>query len=383
VDKDYFVPTQPNQPTMKSFLSNAGLLTVLLLSLSACDYFCDCENPTMPCLFAYDQVSYTPTGGGGEQLVNPVFEGDQPAGTFSAQLAGLVIDSLSGAIDVNASEAGEYTVVYTLDDEETVCETKVVIGEGPIEIKECVLSYEGNVGELNYYIPFPGTTQLAEPTFADDTKPDGIFTVEPQGLDLNPNTGAFDVNSSESGVVYTVTYTSEDKLTICQVQVTVAGFDYQDTIVDVSADQAIVVPTATQREGRSSNGERFVEVQEEQPLLVFSDIEGEPQPPGSISSTGSIDLKATLQLIDRIIFQGNGGEPVINSGYSRRFTVRYIYEEEGGEIQVESDLEFILYWYPTIDVIPEELRELVNYKGQFANGRAEDRPNHMVSYGKY
>ena len=367
---------------MRRLLTNAGLFILLLLSFSACDKLCDCEEPS-PCGFAYDQLIYTPNGGPGEQVASPSFESNQPAGTFSSQPEGLVIDSLSGKIDVNASAAGEYVVAYTLEDGETTCETVVAIAEGDVKVEECVLSYQGNVGETNYYVPFPGSTQLAGPTFAGDTKPDGIFTVEPQGLDLNPNTGVFDVNGSESGIVYTVTYTSNDRLTICQVQVTIAGLDYQDTIIDVSVDQAIVVPTATQREGSGSTGERFVEVQEEQPLLVFSGPEGEPLPPGSTSSTGAINVRATLQLIDQAIFQGDGEEPAINPGYSRRFTVRYIYEEENGEIRVESDLEFILYWYPTFDDIPEDLRELVDYKGQFANGRTEERPNTMVAVGRY
>ncbi len=368
---------------MKPLLANTGLFVALLLSFSACDYLCDCEDPTAPCLFTYDQVLYTTSGGAGDQLATPLFEGDQPTGTFSAQPEGLTIDSLTGAIDVNASTAGEYTVVYTLDDGATTCVTKVVIAEGDRKVEECVFSYEGNVGQLNYYVPFPGTTQLAVPTFSDNTKPDGVFTVEPQGLDLNPRTGAFDVNGSESGVVYTVTYTSKDRLTICQAQVTIAGFDYQDTIIDVSADRAAIAPTATQREGISSDGERFAEMQEGQPLLVFSDLEGEPQVPGDTSSTGFIDVKVTLQLIDSLIFQGDGEEPAINPGYSRRFTVSYSYEEEGGEVRVESDLEFILYWYPTFGEIPEDLVELVRYKEQFANGRTEKRPNIIVGHGRY
>ena len=369
---------------MRPLLTNAGLFILLLLSFSACDKLCDCEEPS-PCGFAYDQLIYTPNGGPGEQVASPSFESNQPAGTFSSQPEGLVIDSLSGKIDVNASAAGEYVVAYTLEDGETTCETVVAIAEGGLKVEECVLSYQGNTKQSNYYVPLPGTTQLAKPTFADDTKPDGTFTVEPQGLDLNPNTGVFDVNSSESGVVYTVTYTSKDRLTICQVQVTVAGYDYQDTIIDVSVDRAIVVPTAAQREGIVSSGGGFVEIQEEQPLIVFSDPDGEPLPPGDTSSTGFIDVKATLQLIDQTIFQGNGQEPAIPAGYSRQFTVRYIYEEEGegGEIRVESDLEFILYWYPTFDDIPEDLRELVGYKGQFANGRTEKRPNIIVGHGRY
>ena len=368
---------------MRLLFTNIGLFVTLLLSLSACDLFCDCEAPATPCLFTYGQLIYTPGGGTAPQVATPSFEGDQPAGTFSAQPAGLAIDSLTGEIDVNASAAGEYAVVYMLDDGETTCETKVAIEESPVTAKECVLSYEGNTKQSNYYVPFPGTTQLAKPTFADDTKSDGIFTVEPQGLDLNPNTGVFDVNSSESGVVYTVTYSSKDRLTICQVQVTVAGYDYQDTIIDVSVDRAIVVPTAAQREGIVSNGVGFVEVQEEQPLLVFRDPDGEPQVPGDTSSTGFVDVKATLQLIDQTIFQGNGQEPAIPLGYSRQFTIRYIYQEISSDLSVESDLEFILYWYPTFDDIPEELRALVDYKGQFANGRTEKRPNHVITYGRY
>lgn len=367
---------------MRPLLTNAGLFIALLLSFSACDYFCDCEAPTTPCLFAYDRLIYTPNGEPNEQLATPTFESDQPAGTFSAQPGGLVIDSLSGAIDVNASAEGEYTVVYTLDDGKTTCETKVVIGKGDVQVKECIFSYEeGATGEPGYFIPIPFTTQLGRPTFKDDTPIEGTFTVEPQGLDLNPSTGVFDVNGSESGVVYTVTYTSKDKLTVCQTKVTIAGFDYKDTVIDVSVAEAIVFPTAARPE-REPLGTAFVE-QSEEPRLVFIDTDNVP---GLSSETGAIDLKATLQTINALDFGGNAEQQAIpEDGYSREFTITYQYTEAEGnnELVTVSDLEIILYWFPDFESIPEELRDLVNYKAQFANGRTEKRPNHVVTYGKY
>lgn len=355
---------------MRPLLTNAGLFIALLLSLSACDLFCDCEAPTTPCLFSYDQLIYAPDGEP-KQVATPTFKVDQPSGVFSAQPEGLVIDATSGEIDVNASAEGEYTVVYTLDAGKTTCETKVVIGEGAVPIKECILSYEeGSIGEPGYFVSIPFTTQLGRPTFKDGTSIDGTFTVEPQGLDLNPNTGVFDVNGSESGAVYTVTYTSKDRLIVCQTKVTIAGFDYKDTVIDVSADTAIVSPTAA-RPGREPLGGAFVE-QGDEPRLVFA------------NETGAIDLKATLQVIDSLDFSDTE-QQAIPEGYSREFTITYQYSEPDvtGESPPESDLEIILYWFPDFESIPEDLRDLVNYKRQFANGRTEKRPNHVVTYGKY
>lgn len=364
---------------MRPLLTNAGLFIALLLSFSACDLFCDCEAPTTPCLFSYDLLIYTPDGAS-EQVASPTFKVDQPSGAFSAQPEGLVIDATSGEIDVNASAEGEYTVVYTLDDGKTTCETKVAIGDGAVQIEKCILSYEeGAIGKPGYFIPIPSTTQLGRPTFNDGTSIDGTFTVEPQGLDLNPNTGVFNVNGSESGVVYVVTYTLKDKRTVCQTKVTIAGFDYKDTLIDVSVAEAVVFPTAAQREGSDPSGSLFLE-QGDEPRFVFSDTDNVP---GLTSETGAIDLKATLQAINRIDFGGNADQQAIpEDGYSRKFTITYQYAEEGVD-ELVSDLEIILYWFPDIESIPEDLRELVDYKGQFSNGRTESRPNHMISYGRY
>ena len=370
---------------MRPLLTNAGLFILLLLSFSACDKLCDCEEPS-PCGFAYDQLIYTPNGGPGEQVASPSFESNQPAGTFSSQPEGLVIDSLSGKIDVNASAAGEYMVAYMLDDGETTCETVVAIAKGDGKVKECVFSYEGgSVNELGYFVPFLRASQIEKPTFENGIQIDGTFTVEPQGLDLNPVTGAFDVNTSEAGIVYTVTYKSNNGRTVCQTRVTIAGFDYKDTVINVSVEEAIVAPTTTRSEGGNPFGGAFTE-QEEDPKssrLVFTDTDNAS---GLPSQTGAIDLKATLRSINALDFGGDEQEQAIpENGYRREFTINYVYSEERGNegLTVESDLEIVLYWYPTFDSIPEELRNLANYKGQFSNGRTEKRPNHMVSYGKY
>ena len=384
---------------MRPLLNPLVLFLGLFLTLSSCHYFCDCEEETKPCLFTYDQLVYTPdAGSAGRQLVKPDFDGDQPDGIFSTEPEGLVIDSLSGEIDVNTSPAGEYTVVYTLDDGKTTCETKVAIGEGETKTEECVFYYEkGFTNEIGYFVPRPGTTLLAKPTFKDSTQIDGIFTVAPQGLDLNPNTGVFDVNGSEPGSLYLVTYTAKDKLTVCQTRVTIAGFDYKDTIIDVSANLALVSPATTQSDGGNPLGGSFTErTGESGARLIFSDQtdpEFGPIPieEGAASATGRIDLKATLNRIDEIDFRdgfnGLEDQPAIPVGYSRRVTIDYEYSEgeRGDEFPptVETTLEIILYWYPTFDSIPEELRDLTNYKGQFSNGRTEKRPNIIICHDAY
>ena len=118
---------------MRPLLTKAGLFVALLLSLSACDLFCDCEaeSPKVTeCAFSYpgDNGVFVPTDLRAGYFITPAFQQSVPTGTFAAEPEGLDIDRLTGTINVNTSEAGlRYIVRYVSAEEDTICETPIII----------------------------------------------------------------------------------------------------------------------------------------------------------------------------------------------------------------------------------------------------------------
>lgn len=342
---------------MKKLLSTLPAYLCMLLFLSACELFCDCEDEVKePCLFSYDSVAYTPNGTGQDQIISPTFENTKPEGTFSATPAGLAIDSLTGNINLNTSQSTtEYTVVFTLRDGTTTCETKIYISE-PL-IRACDLRYASAI-----YYPNAKDKILVRPEepFNDTAKFEGRFSVYPQGLDIDPATGVFNVNTSEAGLKYTVTYESADKTTRCQTEVTIAGIDYPDTFIDFdeSKENDIVFPTLNGNDDPAPIQDG--EFGSEDVSLVFV--------PG-----GGIDVRATL-----INLVPQGAEQ-----FSQEFEIQYSIPNENGE-RIDNSVAIVIYWFANED--DEQLQELLDFIGRkqrsTQDGRLMHRHGHIVTQGK-
>ncbi|MGB3780727.1 MAG: hypothetical protein WA960_20350 [Tunicatimonas sp.] len=356
---------------MRPLLTNAGLFVILLLSLSGCDLFCDCEAPATPCLFTYDQLIYTPDGGPNEQVATPIFEGDQSSGKFAAQPEGLVIDSVSGAIDVNSSAAGEYTVVYTLDDGETTCETKVVIAEGPVKLEECGLSYKGD-GPV-FRPTDPSVSFFITPTFEGEV-PEGRFTVEPEGLDIDTQTGVININTSEAGVQYYIRFVSTDGRIACETSIVIGGIDYIDRVyvLEDNEFEAVPIVDGINEEVRGVKG-FFDEA------ALFELELGQGQPSAASrgleidNRTGIIDLQQTI-----VNFREEGVDLVEEP--TRDFEIFYTLEAEPTFL---NSLKVQIFYYETVSDIPQGLIALLNEKQRYPiNGREErERPTYIIIVG--
>lgn len=340
------------------------LCTIVLMAVK-------CEDDDDPnfCSFNYGKVKFTPGTTDEDQIVEPQFDGDEPKdGTYSAEPEGLDIDENTGAINIDNSEPGEYTITFVSQGRKhktTTCETSIYIEEPEVEPTECVFKYEKEV-----YVPQETSgrqeDQVVAPIFEDGTVIDGTFTVEPTGLDIDPKTGIFGVNSSVSGGEYTVTYTSKDGYTTCKTSVVISGIDYLDAIVDVTTPETSVVTPV-------------VDAQPDIPAPQgFYDVDGSATQQNLVINreTGAIDLRATLQQINEQEFVG----AIIPDGFSRKYTIKYTFTSN--DVQLISSLEVVIYWY--LDEIPEELLALLENKQQFPqNGRTLRPPPLLVGKGQY
>ncbi|PKP16941.1 MAG: hypothetical protein CVU07_05275, partial [Bacteroidetes bacterium HGW-Bacteroidetes-23] len=164
-------------------------------------------------------------------ILSPTLDEDEFnfGGEFTATPEGLVIDLSTGDIDLGASTAGIYEVVYALEaegctDSGTYATTiELVNAVTPI----VVFNYDAleycKVGD--------------NPVFESDENFDtsGEFTVTPEGLTINSSTGEIDLSTSTAGV-YEITYLVSSNTGVCAINeshtVTVTVIDVVDPIFE-------------------------------------------------------------------------------------------------------------------------------------------------------
>ena len=335
---------------------------------------CHNDDDEMFCSFNYGQVVFTPGKTEQDQMAQPVFDGDKPKqGTYSAEPAGLVIDENTGEINIDQSTpAQEYTITFLSKNKKTRCQTSIYIEEPEVTPQTCVFKYPKEV-----YIPQEVADikkdQIGVPVFGDGTEIDGTFSVEPPGLDIDPKTGIFSVNGSESGIKYTVTYISNDRVTSCNASLIISGIDYLDAIVDVSSPETSVVFPILDAQINS------------RPPIGFYDLDGSASQQNLVidRETGAIDLRATLQQIDKTEFNGDGKEPAIpSSSFSRKYTIKYTFDRD--DEPLISSLDVVIYWFLKEEDIPEDLRKLLEDKQRLPNnGRTLHPPPLLMGKGSY
>ena len=119
---------------------------------------------------------------------SPALDPDATSGTWTGSPAGLVIDSVTGTIDLDASLPGSYTVTNTLI--VGFCTFDTITYAAPISITVPPLagfSYTGSPFCSNDVDPLP---------VYDPGASAGTFSATPGGLTLNTSTGAIDLSTS-------------------------------------------------------------------------------------------------------------------------------------------------------------------------------------------
>ncbi len=130
---------------------------------------------------------------------NPTITGTT-GGVFTSSSSGLVIDSISGQIDLSASSSGNYTVTYTTPN--TICWVDSTIAINIIPEDDPSFSYTFDGYCLTY----------SDPTPIIYGSSGGIFTANPIGLVIDSLTGQVDLSASAVGQ-FIVQYTTQG---ICQ-----------------------------------------------------------------------------------------------------------------------------------------------------------------------
>lgn len=185
-------------------------------------------------------------------------------------------------------------------------------------------------------------------------QPAGTFTSSYQGLALDPVTGAIDVNASETGLRYQVTFTSSDSTTVCRTYITISGINYLDGIYKISDVDSLLKPVYNYRPGsaipcnKDDGGCNYFGTKNYEEGFEMDDDEG------------VINLKESR-------LRGMFGNAVENGDEKDVNIVYRIYEDASNGALNRIAVRFI--YYDTYDDVPQSLSDLVrNRRMDFKNG---------------
>lgn len=138
--------------------------------------------------FTYAADTYCPEGFAAPDYIAT------PGGNFSASPAGLIINPLTGNIDLSTGTVGTtYTVTYVTPGD---CPTTATFDVTIDPLDDPSFSYDA----ADYC---PSGTSI--PSI---TTPGGSFTISPSSMDIDALTGEVDLSTGISGTTYTITYST-------------------------------------------------------------------------------------------------------------------------------------------------------------------------------
>jgi hypothetical protein len=211
-------------------------------------------------------------------------------------------------------------------------------------------AYKLSYGDSILYLRPSAGDYIVYPT----TPKSGTYTGFPEGIEIDDNTGAINVSNSETGLRYRITHTAPDG-TKTETKVVLSGITFKDQFYFLSSNDSIALPIY------NADPARIL------PLSGSLFDEGSLANGGGCAvktDNGKINLKETIR-------NGVFGFPPRNDA-QQTFEIKYRINDASGK--KENKLKVLLYWYNTINDVPQYLWEILNERtsqGVFLRGTAQ------------
>ncbi|KAB7730222.1 hypothetical protein F5984_13700 [Rudanella paleaurantiibacter] len=123
----------------------------------------------------------------------------------------------------------------------------------------------------------------------------GTYGAFPKGLSINPQTGAIDVNQSESGLTYRVWYTAKGSKDTCTTYITISGINYRSRIYNLTEGDDLAMPfyNGQQNKKMAAAGE-FLDDDDAAVATVLDSRMKKPKGVDIDKVTGAINLRKTV-----------------------------------------------------------------------------------------
>jgi len=177
----------------------------------------------------------------------------------------------------------------------------------------------------------------------------GSYTSIPDGLQIDAITGDIDVNSSETGLKYKVTFTPADGSAVKTSFIIISGINYLDKIYNLAAGDSIATPVY--------NADNTLAIPDARNGTAF-DENGGCGKAGIVVDAGN----AKINLAKSVRNQG------IDTGATQE--VKLVYHINDGSNKAPNGLDVKIYFYRTAAEIPQYLTDLLNARKGMVYGDA-------------
>ncbi|TAE29808.1 MAG: hypothetical protein EAZ91_11860 [Cytophagales bacterium] len=188
----------------------------------------------------------------------------------------------------------------------------------------------------------------------------GSFGAFPAGLDINPVTGAIDVNKSESGMKYRVWFKPNGSTDTCSTYITISGINYVSRVYNLAKGDSIAAPfynaslDAACPCAKSAQGCEFNSTDDLE-IMSVARTSGRKRQPVEVAmdpKTGAINLRKTLR--NGLL----GAKP--KNGSIQEF--RLYYRLDDASHKAVNYIDIRIHYYDRIENVPASLLAQTNYK---------------------
>lgn len=230
---------------------------------------------------------------------------------------------------------------------------------------------------------------------------EGIYTVFPEGLVIDEETGEIDINKSESGLRYRVSFQPVGSSQLCEFELVIAGINYEDKVYILDQNDTLAIPifdgnrTLLTPCDDDNDDDDDDDDDNDDDSCKFDDDEGTGEPSlASLgikigSSSGKINLKKTLE-------NGAFGASPVNGS---RVDAKLYYRLNDSSLRARNRLDIRLYYFEKLSDVPQSLLDEIEEKKNsilkvnvpaglpFArvaaeNPKAKPRPPYLVVVGR-
>jgi hypothetical protein len=276
------------------------------------------------------------------------------------------------------------------------CETSLVPDGADVETFDCSnFAYADTIFFINENV-----TNKVIPTQSLN----GTFSVVPEGLDINESTGEIDINKSETGLKYRISFTPSGSEISCTYELTIGGVNYLDKVYILdqndflafpifNADQTAISPCGDdddEDDDDEDDDDDDDDDSDDNSVCKFGELGPDNEDISDLgievnNSTGIIDLQKTLEN------GAFGANPVNGSSLDAKLFYR-LQDQTLGALNA---IDLKIFYFATLADVPQSLLDEIDQKntdllevrkwGDFTNARinaenpkAKPRPPYLL-----
>lgn len=194
----------------------------------------------------------------------------------------------------------------------------------------------------------------------------GTFSVVPDGLAINPSSGVIDVNSSETGLKYKISFSPTGSDQVCETFVTIGGVNYLDGVYVLNQNQLLASPVYNGVVGLAlpcdddddDDDDSSCDFDADNPTgQLLKDLGFE------ISSKGIIDLQKTVE-------NGTFGATPVNGTI---LDVDLYYKLNDLSALALNQIPLRFFYYNKLSDVPQEVLDDISEKSKLINQLPENK----------